>query len=56
VSHALADAWEMNADAIVLNAGKIEAHGPACEVLATYRDRLLDQLGAGAVSDFRFRT
>jgi len=55
VSHALADAWQMNADAIVLEAGRIEAHGPAREVLAAHRERLLDQLGAGAVSDTRLR-
>ena len=51
VSHALADAWQINADAIVLDGGKVEAHGPAREVLAPYRDRLLEQLGADAISD-----
>ncbi len=56
VSHALADAWQMNADAIVLEAGKIEAQGPAREVLATYRERLLEQLGADMPSAVRFRT
>jgi molybdate transport system ATP-binding protein len=55
VSHALADAWQMNADAIVLNAGKVEAHGSARNVLAPYRDRLIEQLGAGAISDSRLR-
>jgi molybdate transport system ATP-binding protein len=55
VSHALADAWEINADAIVLYAGKVEAHGPAREVLAPWRDRLLEQLGAGEASDARLR-
>jgi len=56
VSHALADAWQMNADAIVLEAGKIEAQGPAREVLAAYRERLLEQLGADTPSEVRFRT
>jgi ABC-type molybdate transport system ATPase subunit len=56
VSHALADAWQMNADAIVLEAGKIEAHGPAREVLAAYRERLLEQLEADTPSEVRFRT
>jgi molybdate transport system ATP-binding protein len=51
VSHALADAWQMNADAIVLDAGRVEAQGPAREVLAAHRERLLEQLGAAAVSD-----
>lgn len=56
VSHALADAWQMNADAIVLEVGKIEAQGPAREVLAAYRERLLEQLGVDAPSEVRFRT
>jgi molybdate transport system ATP-binding protein len=56
VSHALADAWQMNADAIVLEAGGITSLGPAREVLAPYRDRLLEQLGAAAVSDASLRT
>jgi len=55
VSHALADAWQMNADAIVLEAGKIEAQGPAREVLAAHRERLLEQLGVDAPSELRFR-
>jgi molybdate transport system ATP-binding protein len=50
VSHDLADAWQMNADAIVLEDGRIQAQGPAREVLAPYRQRVLEQLGAG---DFR---
>jgi molybdate transport system ATP-binding protein len=55
VSHALADAWQMNAAAIVLDAGKIEAQGPAREVLATHRERLLEQLGVDTPSKLRFR-
>ena len=56
VSHDLADAWQMNADAIVLEAGKIEAQGPAREVLAPYRERVLEQLGVEAASEVRLRT
>jgi len=55
VSHALADAWELNADAIVLEAGRISSTGAAREVLAPYRDRLLDQFGAGTASETRLR-
>lgn len=56
VSHALADAWQMNADAIVLEGGRIEAQGPAREVLAAHRERLLEQLGVDAPSELRLRT
>jgi molybdate transport system ATP-binding protein len=56
VSHALADAWQMNADAIVLEAGKIEAQGAAREVLAAHRERLLEQLGVDAPSELRLRS
>jgi len=56
VSHALADAWQMNADAIVLEAGKIEAQGPAREVLAAHRERLLEQLGVDTPSAARVAT
>jgi len=54
VSHDLADAWQLNADAIVLEAGRIEAQGPARTVLAPYRERLLEQLGVGAASEVEF--
>ncbi len=54
VSHDLADAWQMNADAIVLETGKIEAQGPARYVLAPYRERLLEQLEAGTASELEF--
>ncbi len=54
VSHDLADAWQMNADAIVLEAGRIAAQGPARTVLAPYRERVLEQLGACAASEIRF--
>lgn len=54
VSHDLADAWQMNADAIVLEAGRIEAQGPARTVLAPYRERVLEQLGIGAASELEF--
>ena len=56
VSHDLADAWQMNADAIVLEAGKIRSQGPAREVLASYREQLLAQLGVGAASESRVPT
>ena len=55
VSHALADAWQTNADAIVLEHGRITSTGAAREVLAPYRERLLEQLGAGAASEARLR-
>lgn len=45
VSHDLADAWQSDADAIVLEAGRIQAQGAAREVLAPYRERILEQLG-----------
>ncbi len=45
VSHDLADAWQMNVDAIVLEAGRIEAQGPVRDVLAPARERVLEQLG-----------
>jgi ABC-type sulfate/molybdate transport systems ATPase subunit len=44
VSHDVAEVWQANAAAIVLEAGHIRAHGPAREVLAPHRDRLLRQL------------
>jgi len=55
VSHALADAWQMNANVVILEAGQITSTGPARQVLAPYRDRLLQQLGAEALSDARLR-
>ncbi len=55
VSHGLADAWQINADAIVLDraqdgTSRISAQGAAREVLAPYRERLLEQLGAAEFS------
>ncbi len=44
VSHDLADAWRMNAYALVLEAGRIVGQGEARVVLAEYRQRLLAQL------------
>lgn len=46
VSHDLADAWQANTDVLVLESGCIQAQGQARTVLASYRDRLLAQLGA----------
>jgi molybdate transport system ATP-binding protein len=54
VSHGLADAWQMNADAIVLEAGRIQAQGAARMVLAPYRERLLEQLAAETASELQF--
>jgi len=54
VSHDLADAWQMNADAIVLEAGRIKAEGPARTVLAPYRERVLEKLAVGAASELEF--
>ena len=55
VSHNLADAWQMNADAIVLEAGHIPSQGPARDVLAPYRNRVLEQLGTDTTSAAGFR-
>ena len=46
VSHTVADAWEINANALLLEAGRITAHGPTRTVLASQRERLLAQLEA----------
>ena len=46
VSHTVADAWEINANALLLESGRITAHGPTRTVLASQRDRLLAQLEA----------
>ena len=44
VSHSIADAWEINADALLLEGGRIAAQGATRTVLARHRDRLLAQL------------
>jgi ABC-type sulfate/molybdate transport systems ATPase subunit len=44
VSHDLADAWQINADALLLEAGRIAAQGETRTVLASQRDQLLAQL------------
>jgi ABC-type sulfate/molybdate transport systems ATPase subunit len=44
VSHDLAEVWQADAAVIVLDAGRILAQGAAREVLAPYRDNLLQQL------------
>lgn len=48
VSHDLADAWQTNADAVVLESGRVVAEGEARIVLAAYREQLLVQLGAAS--------
>lgn len=45
VSHDLADAWQINADALLLEAGRIAAQGETRTVLALQRDQLVAQLG-----------
>jgi ABC-type sulfate/molybdate transport systems ATPase subunit len=49
VSHDLADAWQTNAEALVLEAGRVAAQGEARAVLAEYRERVLVQLGVGSI-------
>lgn len=44
VSHDLADAWQINADALLLEAGRIVAHGESRMILASQRSQLLAQL------------
>jgi len=46
VSHDLADAWQINADALLLEAGRITAHGPTRTILAPQREQILTQLGS----------
>jgi molybdate transport system ATP-binding protein len=46
VSHDLADAWQINADAILLESGKITAQGETRTVLGSQRRQILAQLGA----------
>lgn len=45
VSHELADAWQINARAILLESGKIVAEGDAHAVLGAQRRQILNQLG-----------
>jgi molybdate transport system ATP-binding protein len=47
VSHDVAEAFQTAADVMVIERGQIQAHGPANVVLASQRDQLLRQLGAG---------
>jgi molybdate transport system ATP-binding protein len=44
VSHDLAEVWQADASVIILDAGRILAQGAAREVLAPYRDNLIQQL------------
>jgi ABC-type sulfate/molybdate transport systems ATPase subunit len=44
VSHDLADAWQINADALLLESGRIAAQGETRTVLALQREQLLNQL------------
>jgi molybdate transport system ATP-binding protein len=45
VSHDVAEAFQTAADVLVIDAGQIQAHGPANVVLAARREQLLQQLG-----------
>ena len=49
VSHDLADAWQLNAEAVVIEDGRLIAQGEAQVVLRDYRERLLVQLGFSAM-------
>jgi molybdate transport system ATP-binding protein len=46
VSHDVAEAFQTAADVVVLDHGKVQAHGPAQVVLACHREQLLRQLGS----------
>jgi molybdate transport system ATP-binding protein len=46
VSHDVAEAFQTEADVMVIDHGQIQAHGPAHVVLASRREQLLRQLGA----------
>jgi ABC-type sulfate/molybdate transport systems ATPase subunit len=46
VSHDLVEAYQTNAEVIVLENGRIETQGPVHEVLAPKREQLLQQIGA----------
>ncbi len=46
VSHDVAEAFQTEADVMVIERGQIKAHGPASIVLAAHREQLLRQLGA----------
>jgi molybdate transport system ATP-binding protein len=46
VSHDLADAWQINADVILMEGGRIVSHGPTRTILAAQREQILTQLGA----------
>lgn len=46
VSHDLADAWQINAHAILIESGTIIAEGETRSILAPQRQQILNQLGA----------
>lgn len=46
VSHDLGDAWQINADALLLEGGQITARGEARTILAAQRQEILRQLGS----------
>jgi molybdate transport system ATP-binding protein len=47
VSHDVAEAFQTAADVVVIDHGRIQAHGLAPVVLASRREQLLRQLGEG---------
>jgi ABC-type sulfate/molybdate transport systems ATPase subunit len=53
VSHDVAEVYASGAEVLLLEAGRIAAQGPAHQVLAPHRERLLRQLGAAALADPR---
>lgn len=53
VSHDLADAWQMNADALLLESGEIIARGETRTILAAQRRQLLEQLGVPHSSEMQ---
>ncbi|MFY9746195.1 MAG: ATP-binding cassette domain-containing protein [Acidobacteriaceae bacterium] len=44
VSHDLAEIWRVPAEVVLLDGGRVTAIGPLQQVLAAYRERLLEQL------------
>ncbi len=54
VSHDVAEAFQTSADVLVMEHGRIQAHGPAPVALATQREQLLRQLGQQPASVARW--
>lgn len=56
VSHDLGDAWQVNADAMLLEDGRITARGEAQSILAKQREQVLRQLGIPTQAADRLRS